>query len=200
MHKNVNRLVQRLSFKRQNQLFQRHMKTFKPNYNNNRKLWTITRILRGKHNRLPFIQQSNRLLTTDKERAEALANNFLTNHETTVNQRATVITERDVRRSAARMKSNTDRNTDASTFVKSKEIAQIIRFLPNNKAPGNDNVTNLMLKNSSRKVLVALTYIFNACIMLSYFPDKWKEAITVPIRKPGKTSQEVSSYRPISLL
>lgn len=36
--------------------------------------------------------------------------------------------------------------------------------------------------------------------MLSYFPTEWKKAITVPIRKPGKPSDDIKSYRPISLL
>lgn len=57
-----------------------------------------------------------------------------------------------------------------------------------------------MMKNSSRKCIIAITYIMNACIMLSYFPAAWKSAVTVPIRKPGKPGTEVSSYRPISLL
>ena len=57
-----------------------------------------------------------------------------------------------------------------------------------------------MVKNSSRKCLVALTYILNACLMLSYFPDNWKKAVVVPIRKPHKPGDEVTSYWPISLL
>lgn len=36
--------------------------------------------------------------------------------------------------------------------------------------------------------------------MLSYFPTKWKEAVTIPVRKPGKPASDVSSYRPISVL
>lgn len=36
--------------------------------------------------------------------------------------------------------------------------------------------------------------------MLSYFPTKWKEAVIIPVRKPGKPASDVSSYRPISVL
>lgn len=57
-----------------------------------------------------------------------------------------------------------------------------------------------MLKNCSHKFIVALTYIRNACLKLSYFPTKWKEAVTVPIRKPGKPASDVFSYKQISLL
>lgn len=40
----------------------------------------------------------------------------------------------------------------------------------------------------------------NACLKLAYFPHKWKTAHIIPIKKPGKNSSEVKSYRPISLL
>lgn len=95
---------------------------------------------------------------------------------------------------------DTSKNNDATTLAKPKEIREIIHYLPNNKAPGKDGVTNLKLKNSSRKAIVAFTYIINACIVLSYFPDKWQAASMLPIWKPGKPVQDVTPYRPVSLL
>lgn len=172
MCNNVKRLIERLCFRRYNQIFQQHIQKFKPNHNNNKKLWTMPKILKGKRAKLPFLQLNGRLLTSEDERAEALADNFLLNNETTTNQRSSVETERMVKRCANQMRADTSKNNDATTFAKPKEIREIIRFLPNNKAPGKDGVTNLMVKNSSRKAIVAFTYIINACIVLSYFPDK----------------------------
>lgn len=57
-----------------------------------------------------------------------------------------------------------------------------------------------MMKNCSRKYIVAFTYVLNACLLLSYFPNAWKSALTVPIRKPNKPGDDAGSYRPISLL
>nr|XP_012148622.1 PREDICTED: uncharacterized protein LOC105663561 [Megachile rotundata] len=52
--------------------------------------------------------------------------------------------------------------------------------------------------------LLATTFAKNSnlynCIWLNgVFPDKWQEAIVVPILKPGKNKLQVDSYRPIAL-
>lgn len=52
----------------------------------------------------------------------------------------------------------------------------------------------------TKKTLVQLTYIINACIKIGYFPTSWKIALVTPIHKAGKKENEPSSYRPISLL
>ena len=44
-------------------------------------------------------------------------------------------------------------------------------------------------------------FIFRAVFELNVYPDKWKESITVVLRKPGKPSyEEPKAYRPIALL
>ena len=45
-----------------------------------------------------------------------------------------------------------------------------------------------------------MTLISCACLKLSYFPEQWKHAYVIPIKKPGKNGQIVGNYRPISLL
>ncbi|GBN17606.1 RNA-directed DNA polymerase from mobile element jockey [Araneus ventricosus] len=50
------------------------------------------------------------------------------------------------------------------------------------------------------KSLIRLTQIINGILNLKYFPNNWKLATIVPIIKPGKNPQDLSSYRPISLL
>jgi hypothetical protein len=57
-----------------------------------------------------------------------------------------------------------------------------------------------LLKNLSRKALVFLTYLFNGCLKLSYFPTKWKHAKVISIPKPNKDHSDPSNVRPISLL
>lgn len=81
-----------------------------------------------------------------------------------------------------------------------KQMSQIIRTLPNNKAPGNDEITGQMLKNIPKKAVVQLTHIINNVVIHQHFPASWKHAITVPILKAGKDPNNPSSYRPIALL
>jgi hypothetical protein len=63
-----------------------------------------------------------------------------------------------------------------------------------------DGVPNILLKNLPRRAVVYLTYVFNSCIKLWYFPKIWNHASAIRIPKPGKDHSNPSNYRPISLL
>jgi hypothetical protein len=76
----------------------------------------------------------------------------------------------------------------------------IIRNLKNPKAPGLDEVNNILIKNLPEKGFEYLKFIINSCLKLNHFPKVWKHAKVIPIPKPGKPANELSSYRPISLL
>jgi hypothetical protein len=45
-----------------------------------------------------------------------------------------------------------------------------------------------------------LTQLFNAVLLKGYFLAQWKVAQIILILKPGKPPNELTSYRPISLL
>ena len=81
-----------------------------------------------------------------------------------------------------------------------KEVEKEIKLLNNKKAPGFDLVTAQMLKELPPKGIMKLTHIFNAAIRLQHIPKSWKKAEIITIPKPGKSLNDVSSYRPISLL
>jgi len=81
------------------------------------------------------------------------------------------------------------------------EIDQIIRKLPKNKAPGNDNINSKILKEISDAISGPLTYIFSLSFITGLVPDLLKIAKVVPIYKKGeKIYQATVNYRPISLL
>lgn len=80
------------------------------------------------------------------------------------------------------------------------EIEFIIKKLHNRKAPGFDRITNRIAKNLPKKVIILLSYIYNAMLRLSYFPLTWKFSEIIMIPKPHKPPEKVTSYRPISLL
>jgi len=61
------------------------------------------------------------------------------------------------------------------------EIVQIIHKLPQNKAPGNDNINSKMLKEISDTISGPLTYIFNVSFTTGLVPDLLKIAKIVPI-------------------
>lgn len=55
-------------------------------------------------------------------------------------------------------------------------------------------------KNLPRKAVAFLTMVVNGMLKLGYFPKQWKRALVVPVRKPGKARNKVTSYRSIFLL
>ena len=85
-------------------------------------------------------------------------------------------------------------------FITPRYIREIISKLPKGKSPGQDHITADLLKNAPIKVIVQLYYIFKKAIDLAHFPNCWKDATILPIKKPNKCSKLSSSYRPISLL
>jgi hypothetical protein len=68
------------------------------------------------------------------------------------------------------------------------------------KSPGYDLITGKILKELPLKGLLLLTAIFNAVLRIDHFPVAWKKALVVVVPKPGKPLNQLTSYRPISLL
>lgn len=80
------------------------------------------------------------------------------------------------------------------------EVKATIRRLKNSKAPGFDGIHNSLLKRLPHSGLVYVHTIVNSCVKLSYFPNSWKHAKVIALRKPGKDPSDRNNYRPISLL
>ena len=80
-----------------------------------------------------------------------------------------------------------------------EEIKKLIRLLKCNKAPGVDGISNYIIKSSTITVSPILMKLFNSCMDIGIFPDKFKIACIVPLFKNGEKS-DPTNYRPISLL
>jgi len=68
------------------------------------------------------------------------------------------------------------------------------------KTPGHDRISYPMLKQLPATGKAELLNLYNNIFSVGQYPHVWKSAIIVPIPKPNKPSDEVASYRPISLL
>jgi hypothetical protein len=66
------------------------------------------------------------------------------------------------------------------------DVSKEIQFLKLGKARGFDYNRNEYLKHLPRRSLVHLTDLFNHCIRLDNFPELWKEAKIIILRKSGK--------------
>lgn len=96
--------------------------------------------------------------------------------------------------------SNSSNNTLPFRPVTVSETIAEIKSLALNKSPGPDEIDNYLIQAMPQKAITYLVLIFNSIFRFGHFPRQWKTAIITMILKPGKNANEVSSYRPISLL
>lgn len=79
------------------------------------------------------------------------------------------------------------------------EITTIIRFKKNNKSPGYDNISLVVVKHISDSIVNVLEYIFNLSLLLGEFPSRLKKTVVIPLYKKDDKCN-ANNYRPISLL
>jgi hypothetical protein len=84
--------------------------------------------------------------------------------------------------------------------LKRAEVRKVINSLNPKKSSGYDLITGKLLKDLPTIGTTYLTQIFNAVLLKGYFPAQWKVAQIILILKPEKPPNELTSYRPISLL
>jgi hypothetical protein len=85
-------------------------------------------------------------------------------------------------------------------LTNTEEVQEAIRGIKVRKAPGPNGIPNRALKHLPQRAVNLLVLIFNAILLIHYFPTAWKHACVISILKPGKDPALPSSYRPISLL
>ena len=66
-------------------------------------------------------------------------------------------------------------------------------------APGKDQICYIMLRNLGESSQDILLELYNKVWEGGKLPQSWKEAIVVPIHKPGKECTNPGNYRPIAL-
>ena len=83
-----------------------------------------------------------------------------------------------------------------------KIIPELKNILKNtgDTSPGIDGIPYIMIRQLSEENLKYILQFYHRIFLKHEFPQKWKEAVIIPILKPGKDSTRCSSYRPIALI
>lgn len=171
--------------------YQKHLEQIEVGDN---ELWKMTKRILKQPEIIHNIHHENTTYLTDEEKCTVFANHLERTFRPTIyNYNFTRIIENYV---------ETHQPIADTSFnpITPLELKEIIRTLPTKKAPGHDLITNIVLKHLTPKTLAYLSTIFNRCLSIGYFPLKWKIAHIIVFLKPGKNKNEVTSYRPISLL
>lgn len=79
------------------------------------------------------------------------------------------------------------------------ELKQAIKSLKMT-SPGKDMVHNSFFRHLPEKILNMILSIMNNSFNNCYIPPPWKQALILPLLKPGKQASLANSYRPVSLL
>lgn len=164
-------------------------------------LWKITKQLKNKYSPIPALNETGKVAFTDEDKAEMLADQFEKVHRIELDrntpEQQAIITQVEGFLQEARAPNDQEVEEHLTSPA---EVRKTIKQCNPNKAPGPDGIQNKILRNLPRKSIVQLTYIINATLRHSYFPNSWKTATIVPIHKAGKINTSPASYRPISLL
>ena len=159
----------------------------------------MTKILKGQNKtHIPPLKNTNEILFKEKDKAEVIAKHLQSVHSLTGNMGTREHNEH-INQTYLNI-INSQHEFDDIKLTTPKEIKRAITKTKSKKAPGIDGIQNIVLKYLPKRVIVQITYIFNACLKQSYFPSRWKKAKILPIHKPGKDRTLPQSYRPISLL
>lgn len=195
LSKSVNNMITNF----RNSLFHKKIENLEPSSN---KFWKATKLLKNKTNSIPPLVDpiTKKLILTNEEKASEIAKNFYSAHLTSSNIKDHG-TEMVVLESIHRINSTSiTREESHSILTTPSEIRLIIKKLKTKKSPGQDHLSNKVLKQLSKRSIIHLTKIFNACLVLGYFPQVWKTSKIIAIPKPNKNLSDPSCYRPISLL
>ena len=84
--------------------------------------------------------------------------------------------------------------------VTKEDVVKLIRKMEAKRSTGHDGISNFVLKSIAEGIAEPLTLIINHIIKTETFPKEWKLAKVVPIYKNKGNPEEITNYRPISLL
>jgi hypothetical protein len=155
--------------------------------------WKLLRYLvrkTGTHTCLPAIRfkpDQQPTLFTDLDKAEALNDYFITN---------STLPDKDINIPELPLRTQT---TMDNILLTDKDISDIIKSLPTNKASGPDKISHKLMKNIAESLCKPLCILFNLSLSQCKYPSKWKIAHVMPLFKKGDNSL-ISNYRPISLI
>ena len=79
------------------------------------------------------------------------------------------------------------------------ELIQAIKQTKSKSAPGEDELTYELLKHLPKTSLKHILQFYNHLWNNGQIVPEWKEALIIPLHKPGTDKSLPASYRPISL-
>jgi hypothetical protein len=163
-----------------------------------KKTWDMIRkILGKKHN--PHISQlkvNNSFITNKKDIADTIGDTISQNSSSTNYSAEFQRFKNQKEKNRLNFKSSNHENYNMPFTI--RELKESLKSA-SDTAVGPDDIHYQILKHLPEVSLEALLHAFNDVWINNSFPDSWRQAIIIPIPKPGKDHTNPSNYRPIAL-
>ncbi|KAL2088359.1 hypothetical protein ACEWY4_015258 [Coilia grayii] len=147
----------------------------------------------------PILSSGGLLAVSDKEKAEIMVGTLNKVHSTdNLSQEERRSREETMRRFGnviQKKEKQVDTYNVPFTMLELRNALESCR----NSAPGKDEICYSMLSHLSDNGLLTVLNLFNRVWEEGRLPAGWKEAVIVPIKKPGKDASNPANYRPIAL-
>lgn len=179
-----------------NSWFDQYTQSLSPTKATNYSLWKATKYLKNATKYLPPIKKEDGTWAkSNEDKAQAFSKHF-----SSVFQPYVADPQIDEQEIFEYLESPQQMSPPIVPFTPSEVKKCINNELNPKKSPGYDLITGKVLQELPKQGILLITFIFNAILRLEYFPLQWKVAEIVVVPKAGKPPNDVSSYRPISLL
>ena len=176
----------------------RHFLSSINQYTSMNKIWKKVMKISGKFSQTPtpILEVDDRIIQHPNEVAEILANSFsnVSNNRNYSPEFLRHKIQEEQRRINFENADHLDYNHDITQEEYETHLSQT-----QDTSPGIDNITYSMLKHVSPSLTKSIISLYNKIYKQSYYPERWRTAIIVPIPKPGKDPKIPTNYRPISL-
>lgn len=165
------------------------------------KVWTTIKKMSGKRKEYgyPVMKDNDRILVDNRSKAELLARTFAKVHSTENLNMAEIRGREETQRKHLEDLQDTEEHEGLINVMFSVAELNNAFLKVNNTTPGRDQISYCMIRNLSDPSKSILVKLFNKIWEEGRLPDQWKEAVIVPICKPGKDPALAESFRPIAL-
>ena len=164
-----------------------------------KKVWQMVRKISGKNNysNVVHLKKSDGSEAQSKQDiADTLASNF--SHNSSSEHYTDKFQDIKQSKESKNINFKSQNNEDYNKPFSMSELLDSLHKA-NDTAAGADDIHYQFLKHLPETSLSLLLKIFNNIWQSGEFPDSWREAIIIPLPKPGKDATNPSNYRPIAL-
>ena len=157
-------------------------------------LWRYLSSMKGKSRNTSMpIMEDNTLITSNREKAECFGK-----HLSDTSKLGTIVRPPDMNQIISSSLKTSTRDSYNSPISR-HELDNAIKMIKMT-SPGEDELHNIFFRHLPEAILQEIFQLFFESFETGYIPCQWKSGIILPIQKPTKPPENVSSYRPICLL